>query len=97
MSRKRPSRVRKDLEAARTRVETLIGVLQRNESEQRWRLGDECSKAVGKLRTLLKENQAPQEYKVAIIGRFKAGKSTFVNVLLDQRSALRRGRSGGGY
>jgi hypothetical protein len=47
MSRKRPSRIRKDLEAARARVNTLIGVLQQNESEKRWGLGDECSKAIG--------------------------------------------------
>jgi hypothetical protein len=87
MSRKRPSRIRKDLEAARARVNTLIGVLKQNESESRWGLGDECSKAIGKLQTLLRDNQAPQEYKVAVIGRFKAGKSTFVNVLLDQTLA----------
>jgi signal recognition particle receptor subunit beta len=87
MSRKRPSRIRKDLEAARARVNTFIAVLKQNESESRWGLGDECSKAIGKLQTLLRDNQAPQEYKVAVIGRFKAGKSTFVNVLLDQTLA----------
>lgn len=87
MSRKRPSRIRKDLEAARARVNTLIGVLRQNESERRWGLGDECAKAIDKLQTLLRDNQAPHEYKVAVIGRFKAGKSTFVNVLLDQALA----------
>jgi signal recognition particle receptor subunit beta len=87
MSRKRPSQIRKDLEAARARVNTLIGVLQQNESERRWGLGDECSKAIGKLQALLRNNQAPREYKVAVIGLFKAGKSTFVNVLLDQTLA----------
>jgi hypothetical protein len=76
-----------DLEAARVRVNTLIGVLHENESERRWGLGDECSKAAASLQKLLRDNQVPQEYKVAVIGRFKAGKSTFVNVLLDRRLA----------
>jgi predicted GTPase len=87
MSQKRPSQIRKDLEAARARINTLIRALQQNESERRWGLGDECSKAIGNLQTLLRDNQAPHEYKVAVIGRFKAGKSTFVNVLLDQTLA----------
>jgi predicted GTPase len=87
MSRKSPSRIRKDLEAARNRVNVLVGVLKQNESERRWGLGEECSKALHSLQRLLQENQAPQEYKVAVIGRFKAGKSSFVNVLLDQRLA----------
>lgn len=87
MTKKRPSRIRKDLLAARARVKTLIGVLQQNETERRWGLGDECSKAIGKLQKLLHDNQPPDEHRVAVIGRFKAGKSTFVNVLLDQKLA----------
>src|SRR5665213_552017 len=87
MSKKSPSRIRKDLEAARNRVNSLIGVLKQNESEQRWGLGDECTKAVTSLQKLLKENETPHEYKTAVIGRFKAGKSSFVNVLLDRRLA----------
>jgi len=89
MSRKRPSRIRKDLEAAKASVNTLIGVLRQNESERRWGLGDECAKAIDKLQTLLRDNQAPHEYKVAVIGRFKAGKSTFVNVHLLRRLTAR--------
>ena len=85
MSRKSPSRIRKDLEAARNRVNVLIGVLRQNESERRWGLGAECLKAIESLQKLLHENQTPHEYKVAVIGRFKAGKSSFVNVLLDRR------------
>ena len=50
-------------------------------------MGDECSKAVEGSQKLLHENQTPHEYKVAVIGRFKAGKSSFVNVLLDRRLA----------
>ena len=32
-------------------------------------------------------NQAPAEYKVGVIGRFKAGKSSFVNELLGRKLA----------
>ena len=68
-------------------MNVLIGVLKQNEAERRWGLGAECSKAVERLQNLLHENQTPHEYKVAVIGRFKAGKSSFVNVLLDRRLA----------
>jgi signal recognition particle receptor subunit beta len=62
-------------------------VLKQNETERRWGLGEECNKAVVGLQKLLQKNQAPHEYKAAVIGRFKAGKSSFVNVLLDRRLA----------
>jgi hypothetical protein len=42
-----------------------------------WGLGEECNKAVLRLKKLLQENQTPQEYKAAVIGRLKAGKSSF--------------------
>jgi ribosome biogenesis GTPase A len=87
MTKKSPSRMRKDLEAARNRVNSLIGVLKQNETERRWGLGDECNKTVASLQKLLQDNQTPLEYKAAVIGRFKAGKSSFVNVLLDRRLA----------
>jgi GTP-binding protein EngB required for normal cell division len=36
---------------------------------------------------VLRENELPQDYKVAVIGRFKAGKSSFVNELLGRKLA----------
>lgn len=56
MSRKSPSRIRKDLETARSRVSLLVDVLKQNVSERRWGLGDECSKTVERLQKLLLEN-----------------------------------------
>src|ERR1700722_12367541 len=87
MSKKTPSRIRKDLEAARNRLGVLVGVLKQNESERRWGLDEECAKAAAGLEKLLKDNETPHEHKAAIFGRFKAGKSSFVNVLLDRRLA----------
>lgn len=87
MITKSPRRIRQALEAARDRVARLIGVLRQHESEKRWGLGEECAKAANGLDHLLKENAVPQDYKVAVIGRFKAGKSSFVNELLGRRLA----------
>lgn len=87
MRTKSPRRIRQALEAARDRVSRFIGVLRQHETEKRWGLGEECAKAANGLDHLLKENAAPQDYKVAVIGRFKAGKSSFVNELLGRRLA----------
>lgn len=87
MKAKTPLRIRKDLEAARSRVELLISVLEENQRETRWGLGKECERATGGLSRLLAENLTPEDYKVAVIGRFKAGKSSFVNELLGRRLA----------
>ena len=87
MNLKSPRRIRQDLEAARNRTRLLVGVLRENENEQRWSLGEECSKAARQLEAILNENEIPQDYKVAVIGRFKAGKSSFVNELLGRRLA----------
>ncbi|MTW18367.1 hypothetical protein GJ689_19375 [Rhodoplanes serenus] len=87
MKTKSPRRIRQSLEAARDRVARLIGVLRQHETEKRWGLGEECAKAANGLERLLNENAVPQDYKVAVIGRFKAGKSAFVNELLGRRLA----------
>lgn len=87
MKAKTPLRIRKDLEAARSRVELLISVLQENQRERRWGLGEQCERASSSLSRLLAENLTPEDYKVAVIGRFKAGKSSFVNELLGRRLA----------
>jgi predicted GTPase len=87
MTVKSPRRIRKDLEEAQNRTRLLVEVLRNNESEQRWGLGEECAKAAHLLEKILRENEIPQDYKVAVIGRFKAGKSSFVNELLGRRLA----------
>jgi GTP-binding protein EngB required for normal cell division len=39
------------------------------------------------LAELLKKQELPENYKVAVVGRFKTGKSSFVNELLGARLA----------
>src|SRR4051794_20471914 len=87
MSKKSPRKLRQDLEAARSRLGLLIRVLDTNAIESQWGLGSECEKAAEALRQVLRENEIPQDYKVAVIGRFKAGKSSFVNELLGRMLA----------
>lgn len=71
--------VRKSLEAARERTDHLVVALRKEDQEPRWGLGEKCTKAADDLTTILRANELPSEFKVAVIGRFKAGKSAFVN------------------
>ncbi len=87
MQKKSPLRIRQDVESARGRVSLLVGVLRENQKERRWRLGEECERAADGLSRLLGEHAVPEDYKVAVIGRFKVGKSSFVNELLGRRLA----------
>lgn len=87
MPTKSPLRFRQDVDNARGRVSLLVGVLRENQKERRWRLGEECARAADGLSRLLEEHSVPEDYKVAVIGRFKAGKSSFVNELLGSRLA----------
>jgi GTP-binding protein EngB required for normal cell division len=50
-------------------------------------VGKECLRSANALKQLLESQQVPGEYKVAVVGRFKAGKSSFVNELLNNRLA----------
>ena len=87
MQRKTPKRFREAIERARRQVETVIGVLERHSNERDWNLGPEFTKASEDLKALLERNAVPAKYKVAVVGRFKVGKSAFVNELLAQRLA----------
>lgn len=87
MTKQSPRILKQNLQAAQARLELLVGVLDENASERQWGIGEECSKAADSLRRLVRDNQVPADYKVAVIGRFKAGKSSFVNELLGRRLA----------
>jgi signal recognition particle receptor subunit beta len=50
-------------------------------------IGKECLRSADELGQLLERQKIPDVYKVAVVGRFKAGKSTFVNELLSSRLA----------
>lgn len=87
MNRKTPSKLKKDLETACDRINRLANLLEAKSIDSQWNLGSECSAAAAKLRDVLKQNEIPTAYKVAVIGRFKAGKSSFVNELLERQLA----------
>ncbi len=84
---KSPIKIRRELEAANNSIGLIIGLLNENQNERRWQLGDECRRAIAHLTQILDTNQIPEEYRVAVVGRFKAGKSSFVNELLGRRLA----------
>lgn len=87
MNSKSPRKLKEDLKAARQKIELLIAVLDGNAAASDGGLGSECAHAASALRALLFENEIPENYTVAVIGRFKAGKSSFVNELLGRRLA----------
>jgi len=84
---KSPRQLREDIERISQRIKLVMHVLERNTEERIWGLGDECHKTAIELKKLLEENIIPDEYKVAVVGRFKAGKSAFVNELLGRKLA----------
>lgn len=87
MTKRTPRRFREAIESARRQVEIVVGVLERHSGESHWGVGSEFKKASSDLKGLLERNTVPAEYKVAVVGRFKVGKSAFVNELLGQRLA----------
>lgn len=87
MSAKTPKQFREAIRRAKGQVETVIGVLERHAEERDWGLGPDFKTAATALKDLLERNTVPAEYKVAVVGRFKVGKSAFVNELLAQRLA----------
>lgn len=51
------------------------------------KIGRECARTAEALGQLLERERIPDVYKVAVVGRFKAGKSSFVNELLGNQLA----------
>jgi hypothetical protein len=73
-----PGQLTKDVSAARGRIRLLSDVLRSNAGDSRWGLGEEFGDAANQLEELLRQNDVPLDYRVAVVGRFKAGKSTFL-------------------
>jgi GTPase SAR1 family protein len=87
---KSPKLLRIEIHALRDRVEEIRDILIRkvqNTSEPAWGIGKDCTRAAELLRSLLSNQVVPENYRVAVVGRFKAGKSSFVNELLGARLA----------
>lgn len=87
---KSPKQLKSEILTLRASVEEIRDTLLhkvRDAKEPAWGIGRDCAKAAEALDSLLKTQVIPEHYKVAVVGRFKAGKSSFVNELLGARLA----------
>lgn len=87
---KSPKQLRAEICALTDSVSKIRDVLQakaKNTNEPTWGVGKDCAKTGEALEDLLKHQVLPEKYKVAVVGRFKAGKSSFVNELLGAKLA----------
>lgn len=84
---KTPKQLRRDIQDLSTHLAQVQAGLERRSSIKVAKIGKECQRSAVALAQLLQSQQVPTEYKVAVVGRFKAGKSSFVNELLPNRLA----------
>lgn len=82
-----PLQLRQNILAAKAEIESVRQLLLANEKERHLALGYECVRTATQLQDLLEKQAVPSEYRVAVVGRFKAGKSSFVNELLGRKLA----------
>lgn len=82
-----PNQLRRNIHAARAAIEGVQQLLLAHEKDSTLGLGAECVRVANSLGELLALHSVPNEYRVAIVGRFKAGKSFFVNELLGRKLA----------
>jgi GTPase Era involved in 16S rRNA processing len=84
---KSPGQVRSDIRTLAHHIDQVREALLRRAGVEVAQVGKECKRTSDVLAKLLEEQKLPEHYKVAVVGRFKAGKSSFVNELLDARLA----------
>lgn len=84
---KSPRQVRSDIRTLARHIDQVREALLRRADVEVVQIGKECKRASDVLARLLEEQKLPENYKVAVVGRFKAGKSSFVNELLEARLA----------
>lgn len=82
---KTPKQLRSDIQTLTTHLSQVQAGLHGRANIKGARIGKECKRTAEALAALLKSQQVPDTYKVAVVGRFKAGKSFFVNELLGLR------------
>ncbi len=84
---KTPKQVRDDIRTLTVHLSQVReALLQRSETKLA-QIGKECRRTADVLGELLKTQELPEDYKVAVVGRFKTGKSSFVNELLGAKLA----------
>lgn len=84
---KTPKQLRRDIHNLSKHLSQVQAGLQSRASIRVASIGKECQRTAHALEQLLKSQQVPSDYKVAVVGRFKAGKSAFVNELLGNQLA----------
>lgn len=84
---KSPRQVRSDIRTLTTHIAHVRDALHKKVDVSVAQVGKECKRTSDALAELLKSRELPENYKVAVVGRFKTGKSSFVNELLGARLA----------
>lgn len=81
------TKLKADLKNAIENIKSITSYLEKRKDESVAGVGAECQKAATLLKSIVANNELPEVYKVAVVGRFKAGKSSFVNELLESKLA----------
>lgn len=84
---KTPKQVRDDIRTLTHHLGQVQEALLKRSDVSVAQIGKECKRTADVLGELLKSQVLPEDYKVAVVGRFKTGKSSFVNELLGARLA----------
>lgn len=84
---KTPKQVRDDIRTLTVHLGQVREALLKRSGTTIAQIGKECRRTADALGELLKTQELPDDYKVAVVGRFKTGKSSFVNELLGARLA----------
>ena len=84
---KTPAKLREELNNAIANIKSIQKYLKGKAEEKIAGVGAECLKTSSMLEAIIDNNKLPESYKVAVVGRFKAGKSSFVNELLEIKLA----------
>ena len=84
---KTPKQVRDDIRTLTVHLSQVREALVKRSGTNIAQIGKECRRTADALGELLKTQELPEDYKVAVVGRFKTGKSSFVNELLGARLA----------
>ena len=70
---KSPIKIKEELGNAVQNIRSIQKFLKGKANESVAGIGAECLKAANSLENILEKNQLPESYKVAVVGRFKAG------------------------
>lgn len=84
---KSPAKLREELSNAIGNIVSVQKYLIGKAEEKVAGIGAECHKTALVLESIVENHKLPESYKVAVVGRFKAGKSSFVNELLEIKLA----------